>query len=150
MKLTILNRFEVLSYKPEGSAILIRIGTTQEELLSSIPENHYHNIYHLVFCDLDSLTALMPSNWRLFNLADCLTTYVWVDEAIRDGIEEIVIHCQEGVSRSPALAQNIALYLNSEEMLIKAREHSKIPNQRVLSVGKSCMKRLKLKSEANE
>jgi len=106
MKITVLNMRDAISYIPEERAIIIRMG---DSFPFSKVEGEYINKINLYFSDVDSDSDYFIEDDEAKEILS------FVDNNI-DEINEIVVHCQYGQGRSPAVASAIADYLNISEI----------------------------------
>jgi len=109
MKITVLNMRDARNYIPTGKAIIIRMG-------DSFPfpkvDGDYIAKMNFYFSDVDSDSDYFIEDEEAIKILS------FVKENI-DIVDEIVVHCQYGQGRSPAVASAISDYLNIEGIKYK-------------------------------
>jgi len=112
MKFTVLNKIKAIRYKPQGTAILISI----TDPASGNPPFHgtYEGIIRLQFHDINEQ---FPEGYFfegvLFNSDDAKDILAFVKN--HPDIDEIVVHCEAGVSRSAGVAAALSkIYLGDD------------------------------------
>jgi predicted protein tyrosine phosphatase len=105
MKIKILNKYSIKEYEPEEENVLIRI--TSQLPFSKIKENKYKKIYQYGFEDLPYECNYSISKEEAINLIKNL-------EENKDK-KEIIIHCDYGQSRSPAVGIAYSYILFGED-----------------------------------
>lgn len=104
MKLTILNKREVMEYIPKKKAVVIRVGDIYP--LNTL--NHkYIEESHFYFSDIDEESEYSIQKDEADKLANFILKYI-------DSVDEFVIHCVYAQGRSPAIALAIATFLEIE------------------------------------
>ncbi len=121
MKITVLSKSEARSYKPIGTAIIIRIG---DYFPSRIPlgeiQGKYLNITEYDFPDIDEFTEYSMKDEEAKSIAATIKEY-------SGEVEEIVVHCIYGQGRSPAIAYAIATY-NNDTSINYPEQYEKLNN----------------------
>jgi predicted protein tyrosine phosphatase len=103
--------------------------TSSEGDEANLPSSpHCRGVLRLVFPDLDVPLAGGPSG--LFDIEHARAIWAFV-ELHRDDIERIVVHCDAGLSRSPAVAAAISKCLTGDDAEFFRRYH---PNMRVYRI----------------
>lgn len=105
MKIKILNKHSIKEYEPEEENLLIRI--TSKLPFSEIKENKYKEIYKYGFEDLPYESSYSISKEEAISLIKNL-------EENKDK-KEIIIHCDYGQSRSPAVGIAYSYILFGED-----------------------------------
>lgn len=102
MKITVLNKRDVVNYKPSNKSVIIRIGDT-------FPLNKLNHSYisesHYFFSDIDEESEYSIQKDEAVKLARFILKYI-------NDVDEIVIHCVYGKGRSPAISYAIHSFLN--------------------------------------
>lgn len=133
MKIKVIDCSTSRHYKPTGKAVMIRIGDELNEYhLPKIDSSLYKEVHEFQFYDLVPRPGL-PSNWNYFNKTDGMRMLSIFERLEKQGIEEVVVHCFAGVSRSPAVAISLAWYLNQEESIEELLKCA-VPNKQVLKI----------------
>ena len=104
MKITVLNKSEAVQYRPEGDAVIIRIGDVYP--LNKI-FGEYIDQSHYYFSDIDEEGEYSIQKDEADKLASFILKYI-------DVVDEIVIHCVYAQGRSPAIGYSIATYLGED------------------------------------
>lgn len=127
---TVLSKKAALKYKPNGKAIVIRMLEPYEknyELEGLYVEETIIRVHDVV------PQAGLPSNTVLFQGSHVAELLHYIDKH-KDTVEEIVIHCHAGQSRSPAIAIGIGWHLglvNVENDIMTKRV---TPNPHIMEV----------------
>jgi len=104
MKITVLNKTEVVLYQPKEDAIIIRIGDVYP--LNKI-FGKYIDQTHFYFSDIDEESEYSIQDDESDKLASFILKYI-------DTVDEIVVHCVYAQGRSPAIGYAIATYLGKD------------------------------------
>lgn len=105
MNILVLNRHMAQAYKP-----LQRVGVISIYSPDDVPATLSPNCaaIHLAFSDLSEVQYLKYRDSRyklvLFNRALAKKILDHVDELVKSGVSDFMVHCDAGVSRSPAVA----------------------------------------------
>jgi predicted protein tyrosine phosphatase len=120
LRVSVMSAAAAATYVPSGSAACISV-TLANAGSAELPVWRYVAVLRLAFDDV-ALGDARPSV-RPFAQADARRIAEWVEHMERAGVEEIVVHCGFGVSRSPAIALGIAdaLCLNEARIELEAR-----------------------------
>lgn len=133
MKITVIDCYQSPKYKPDGKALMIRIGDELNEYhLPKINQNLYESVHEFQFYDVIPKPGL-PSNWNYFNKTDGERVLSIFKTLKEKNIDEVIIHCFAGVSRSPAIAISLAWFLNQEGDIKDLLKHA-VPNKQVLKI----------------
>lgn len=81
---------------PDGKSVLISITTPDQ--IHPVPSDHYNSVLKLKFDDTDTDKSL-----RIFNDADALYILNFVNYHVQNDIDNIVINCDAGMSRSAGI-----------------------------------------------
>lgn len=155
MKITIKNIWNVSEYNPNSKSILISIVDNKD-----FNTDFYNKYIRVLKMDIDDIDLcvypeIANEKYNIFNINYYNQVIDFIKNAKEEGIEEIVLHCSAGVSRSPALAMGICKYLELEEEY-KAIINSKgyFPNLYILSfftsVEEETKKRLEMRKTKAE
>ena len=110
MILSVMSNFEAAAYVPKKPAAMMRIFNTDPKIVYSdiADPSLYEHIFEYVFDETD------PDFYGVEVLCTRFKDHVFFDEAIADriisdfksleGVEELVVHCNMGLNRSPAVA----------------------------------------------
>lgn len=134
MNITVIDCSTSPYYKPKTeNAVMIRIGDELNEYhLPKINESLYKEVHTFQFYDIVPKPGL-PSNWNYFNKTDGERLLSIFESLEGNGIEEVIVHCFAGVSRSPAVAISLAWHLKQEESIPEILKLA-VPNKQVLKV----------------
>jgi len=125
MKFTVLSRKDAQTYKPEGTAVLISI--TDPESDQMFPDHDYPHALYLKFHDIDRVI----SGYDTFEYEDAdMILEIW--EMEKDNVDEFVIHCEAGISRSAAVAAALSKIHTGNDMEFFTGRF--LPNQLVYSM----------------
>lgn len=118
------------SYEITQKAIIISITCPPEDNVLFADNNNILDIFNMKFNDLDSD---VDENYKAPIQSDFNGLKNFIDK-YKDKIEEIVVHCGAGASRSPACALAICDYLK-EKITYKNMEYSEMNyNKKVYSL----------------
>lgn len=112
MIITVLSRQEVKNYIPRDNSAIIRI-TSQypfRELKGNFNyslEMFFDDISELVEDDFDNMSNIITKE-------EAFEIIVFLHKIIKENCEELVVHCDYGKGRSPAVAAAISNILNIE------------------------------------
>ncbi|MBG9693156.1 hypothetical protein ABD91_20665 [Lysinibacillus sphaericus] len=140
MKITVLGCYEARVYEPSERAAIIRIGDTIEEVSTELSGN-FEKEYRFGFHDLTRISANTPSNWKIFSMSDGKLMLEAFEEIALFKVDEVVVHCHAGISRSPAIAIALGIYLGESGIIQEVFKKPIIPNERVLDVMFATMKK---------
>lgn len=110
MKLNVMSNFEAAAYVPLRPAAMMRIFNTDPKIVYSeiADPSLYDHIFEYVFDETD------PDYYGVEVLCTQFKDHVFFDEAIAgriisdfkslEGVAELVVHCNMGLNRSPAVA----------------------------------------------
>lgn len=139
MKITVLGCSEARGYEPSQRAAIIRIGDTIEEVSTELAGD-FEKEYRFGFHDLTRISANTPSNWKIFSMPDGKQMLNTFEEITSLKVDEVVVHCHAGISRSPAIAIALGIYLGQSGIIQEVFKKPIIPNERVLNVMLATMK----------
>lgn len=121
------------------NAVMIRIADVGRDFMPLRDKSRYLDILPIHFNDINEgddywgLSDKEQAKMILFSKKHVSEIYDFVDK--NRGAEQIVIHCNAGVSRSSAVALGIANYLDDEETYLKLKQIKRyLPNPRVLAL----------------
>ncbi|MBC6316173.1 dual specificity protein phosphatase family protein [Listeria grandensis] len=128
------------SFDPIGKApIMIRIADKDKAFAKIKDPGQYQGILEINFNDINEeddywgLSKKESDEMMLFNKKHAEIIHDFVDQF--DEISQIVVHCNAGVSRSSAVAMQLAEYTDDLETYAKLREIKRyLPNTRVLAI----------------
>lgn len=131
MKVSVLSQAEASLYEPrKGSkSAIIRIADKTDILPDlSYP---YDIVGSISFYDIRQVMNT-PSNWNAFSKTDATTISRWFHSIKESRIEELVIHCHAGVSRSPAIGIAFGWFMDDESIIESILNKPVAPNILVL------------------
>lgn len=116
MKITVLSRNEAIQYtrEPENNCVIISISEHDGAVPIEIGKNQLKNrdkIKGLLGLFFDDVEA--PDE-KAMNIGHAETIVNFVNEYINE-IDEIIVHCGAGISRSAGIAAGLALILNGSD-----------------------------------
>ncbi|CAM4214210.1 dual specificity protein phosphatase family protein [Listeria booriae] len=128
------------SFKPIGkNPIMIRIADKDKTFAPLQDPGKYQGVLEVHFNDINEeddywgLSKKESDEMVLFNKKHAEMIHDFVDQFSE--ISQIVVHCNAGVSRSSAVAMQLAEYTNDLDTYAKLREIKRyIPNTRVLAI----------------
>ena len=143
MKLQVLNRGTAEVIKFQVPHIFISIYSTDSEPANIIPNEHTLAILPIHFDDVEE-DEIMYGTTVFPAITEAQATKIWgfVELALIAEVELIVVHCDAGTCRSPAVAAAIDLVLNGSDT--KWFESPYLPNKKVYNT------MLKVKGLSNE
>jgi len=100
MTIKVMNKDEAKEYLPTKKTIIIRMGDTYP---FSKLKGEYLDILELYFSDVEDKT-----NQYAIKKEDGEKVINFVKKNIEKEVEEIIVHCQYGKGRSPAIAASLA------------------------------------------
>lgn len=117
MKITILCELAAIQYSKEISnkSIFVSITCPNEDNVKFAKNDNILDVINLKFNDLDEdyeingVVLEKPSQEDMNGLKDFVDKY-------KDDVDEIVIHCGAGASRSPGLGKALIDYLNDDSI----------------------------------
>lgn len=113
MKVFVKPRIEVPYINFDTSWAVISIASTKEELPKINENEHLVDVLRLVFADSDDPNFIGDS--EAFSEKDALEILDFIfDKNIKD-VDNLLIHCHAGVSRSPAVAAAIEKMLYNDD-----------------------------------
>jgi predicted protein tyrosine phosphatase len=111
MDFFVYSRKEIERVRPhEVPHIVISITSTREDVAVLRASDHCRGILRLSFLDADERSEPVVSG-ELFSLDQARQIWTFVERHQRD-VQLILVHCDMGISRSPAVAAALALVLN--------------------------------------
>ena len=134
MNIKVMSKFEAIEYNYrediQNNYIIISISSidTEEHVLFS-PNNKCKGVIRLKFNDLERDYG---DKIRAPRQGDFSGLKMFIDDFVERGnIEDIIVHCEAGISRSSALGAVIAQYLGLDEFNLIWNNDKYIPNERV-------------------
>lgn len=118
MKITILSCYQAEKYTASNKSAIIRIGDTKEELDNLKLQHEFDKELRLHFYDIYP-SHRIPDNFNEFKKVNYDKLIQFFDEIIGSDIEELVIHCHAGISRSPAIGLMYCFYVRDYELMYK-------------------------------
>lgn len=97
--------------------MIISISSYDTPIPNILQEDEKENplIKHVEFCQFDDIDSPIPIQYFVPISEDDAKRIVDAVEKYKDEVEEIVVHCDAGYSRSPAVAAAISLWLNGTD-----------------------------------
>lgn len=131
MKVKVMSQAQASSYEPsEGSKTAIIRIADKIDILSEL-SHPYELIFSIEFYDIRRLMPT-PSNWNAFSHDDAKKIHEWFHLIKSSGIDELVIHCYAGVSRSSAIAIAFGWFMEDESIVKSVMSRPVAPNIFVL------------------
>ena len=119
MKITVFNKKNAKNHIPNGKSIIIRMG---DQLPFPKLKGDYIAKKSFYFSDVDSISDYAISKEDAKNILE------FIDNNIND-IDEIIVHCEYGQGRSPAVAYAVSEYLINKNIPHENEEYlQKYPN----------------------
>lgn len=100
MTITICSRLEAASYVPRGRAALISISDTGASITQESWQLAYDGVLAMQFDDCFEDGA----DLRLISWDQAATIAAFIQKSVDSGYDELVVHCNAGLSRSPGVA----------------------------------------------
>jgi len=111
MELVVYSRKAIELVRPhEVSHVIISITSTREDVAVLRANDHCRGILRLSFVDADEGSEPVVGG-QLFSLDQARQIWAFVERHQGD-VQRILVHCDMGISRSPAVAAALALVLN--------------------------------------
>lgn len=134
MKVTVMSRLEAISHSTKSNinkCVIVSINSLNSNKTWFHDNEQILDIYPLFFNDIerDYEDSLAPVEKDFIGLKDFIDTY-------KDMVDEIIVHCAAGISRSSAVAAAICKYLNLNELETIWKQHCYIPNALVYKLTK--------------
>lgn len=144
MSTYILNKYTITTFKlnPEDYNVLIRISSPFEEFLPLKYPEQYREILELKFYDFEKETAGLKifDEYELEVLLNFFERHKFC--------RNMVIHCEQGISRSAAVAVGWLLYNDDRASIYKIYHGKKyMPNKRIVDM---FIKKLKINKRFTE
>lgn len=131
MKLSVLSQSQAMFYKPTGKKnAIIRIADKVDHL--PVLNFNYSCGLSMGFYDIRSLNS--PVNWNRFSREQAKLIHGFFVQIVDESYDELVVHCQAGASRSPAIAIAFGWFLENEDMVNNILSMPVSPNIHVLKV----------------
>lgn len=108
LELKILSQREAESYQPARKAVCISI--TDRGSAPAHLDPRFHGILRLTF---DDINGEKGAGWIPFNESFAAQIVDFVNK-YKDSVDEVVIHCYMGVSRSPGVALGLLDYYGAD------------------------------------
>lgn len=129
MKVTVMNRLKAIEHSIKSDikrCVIISINSLNNDSTYFYFNNKVVDILPLYFNDIekDYGDSIAPKQEDFIGLKDFIDKY-------KDDVEEIIVHCAAGISRSSAVAAAICQYLDLDEENIIWANHQYIPNKLV-------------------
>ena len=136
MKITVMSRLEAIehSIKSEiNKCIIISINSLDNDKTYLYKNDNILGIQYLYFNDIerDYEGCIAPKQKDFFGLKLFIDTFKDNEE-----LEEIIVHCAAGISRSSAVAAAICKYLDIDELETIWNKSCYIPNTLVYKLAK--------------
>jgi len=106
MRIQVLTRAAAQLLSPDEKCAIISITNTPDDIIKFEYNNNIKGVLRLHFYDEDHISILQyndATKLKLFETADALKVLTFF-ESVKDKIDVLYIHCQAGISRSPAIA----------------------------------------------
>lgn len=130
MKIVVCSRAEIERLPPQEVPHLVISITTTEHDLARLPEDGYRlDTLRLSFPDIDEPLEGMTDDW-LFSEAQARTIWDFVVNRSRRA-QRVVVHCDAGISRSPAVAAALTEAIHGDPSELFYRYS---PNDRVYRI----------------
>lgn len=129
MKITVMSRLKAIEHSIKSGinkCVIISINSLENDSTYFYFNDKIIDILPLYFNDIerDYGESLAPRPKDLAGLKDFIDKY-------KQEVEEIIVHCAAGISRSSAVAAAICQYLDLDEENIIWANHQYIPNKLV-------------------
>lgn len=129
-----------VNFKPfTSNAIMIRIADVDKDFKPLRDKSRYIDVLPIHFNDINEgddywgLSDKEKADMVLFSSMHVKVIYDFVDKYA--DAEQIVVHCNAGVSRSSAVAMGIAKHVNDEKTYAELKQIKRyLPNPRVLAL----------------
>lgn len=133
MKVSVLSQAEASLYEPRrgSKAAIIRIADKIDILPKLLYP--YDMVGTIGFYDIRRLMHT-PSNWNAFSESDSNTILKWFHLIKTANMDELVVHCHGGVSRSSAIAIAFGWFMEDESIVESVFERQVAPNILVLKI----------------
>lgn len=136
MRVRIMSKMECIQYtyldkvKP---CVIISINCPSELPPRLLNHVNIHSVEYIYFDDIEQRHVELGSNLKLMEERDVERIYDFIKSCEKDErIEEIIVHCHAGISRSSAVAAGICLMLKQDDMWIW--EGGYLPNRHVFTM----------------
>lgn len=131
MKIKSLSKQEARKYKPTGKSLMISIQDYEKKYLpfkertNHITRRLYQDIMFLYFDDINNEDIRNGmSSATAFTDEDALHIIRFLERHYaQNDFDEIIIHCEAGISRSHAIALFIAMYFENDDELFNELLH---------------------------
>lgn len=131
MKIKSLSKQEARKYKPTGKSLMISIQDYEKKYLpfkertNHITRRLYQDIMFLYFDDINNEDIRNGmSSAAAFTDEDALHIIRFLERHYaQNDFDEIIIHCEAGISRSHAIALFIAMYFENDDELFNELLH---------------------------
>lgn len=137
MKITVMSRNEAIAYSLREkipACVIVSISCINDEYPSFISSKYrsskIKDVFPMKFNDLEKDYGIAKDRFRAPVQKDLNGLKDFIDK-YKDQVEEIVVHCAAGISRSSAVAAAIALYLEEDEKAIIWNNYKYRPNRLV-------------------
>lgn len=134
MKITVMSKLEAIGHSTKSNinkCIIVSINSLNSNKTWFHDNEKILDVLPLFFNDIERNygNALAPIEKDFIGLKAFIDTY-------KDKVDEIIVHCAAGISRSSAVAAAICKYLNLDELKIIWKKHYYIPNALVYKLAK--------------
>lgn len=112
--------------------MIISISSYDTPIPNILQEDEKENLFivHVEFCQFDDVDTTVPTELFVPISQDDAKKIIDAVEKYKDQVEQIIVHCDAGYSRSPATAAAISLWLNhSDEEFFNPKKYC--PNMTV-------------------
>lgn len=143
MRIIVMSKNEAIihSLREEiATSVMVSISCLTDNLPAFVDSKHrsskIKDVFPMKFNDLEKdysvagLKYVGPKQEDLNGLKDFIDKY-------KDSVEEIIVHCSAGISRSSATAAAIALYLGEDEQRIIWNNYKYRPNRLVYKLARN-------------
>lgn len=127
----ILNKYTIVKFKldPNAYNVLIRITSPFEELKDLENKSQYREILELKFYDFEKET----NGLKIFDIYELDTIVKFFQR--HEHCDNMVIHCEQGISRSAGVAVGWLLYKDDRGSIYKIYHSNRhMPNKRIVDM----------------
>lgn len=138
MNILVLNRYtaEDICAKAEAKHIVISIYSTDGTPAIIKPNKNRLSLLYTAFDDVEE-KEILYGNYVCTPITENQAKKIWeFVKEYKDKVSLIIVHCDGGICRSPAVAQAIGEYLSIEENLLFFNKEIFIPNKKVYQIMK--------------
>jgi predicted protein tyrosine phosphatase len=136
MNVRIMSKMECIQYTYSDKVkpcVIISINCPSELPPRLLNHDNIKTVMYLYFDDIEQRHIELGSNLKLMEEVDVGRIYGLIKLCSEDKeVEEIIVHCHAGISRSSAVAAGICLMLKQDDMWIW--EGGYVPNRHVFTM----------------